>query len=138
MKYKLSYTGSLRTEMIHEGSGASINSDAPKDNHGKGEAFSPTDLSAVSLSSCMITVMGIHANKKGWGQLKISGSAEKVMQANPRRIKSISTDLSVGIERAHFTQEIQDELYKIAEDCPVALSLHPEIEQPLKISFYAY
>ena len=86
----------------------------------------------------MITVMGIHANKKGWGQLKISGSAEKVMQANPRRIKSISTDLSVGIERAHFTQQIQDELYKIAEDCPVALSLHPEIEQPLKISFYAY
>lgn len=138
MKYKFSYTGSLRTEMIHEGSGASINSDAPKDNHGKGEAFSPTDLSAVSLSSCMITVMGIHANKKGWGELKISGSAEKIMQANPRRIKSISTELHVGIERIYFTQEIQDELYKIAEDCPVALSLHPEIDQPLVIHFYAY
>ncbi len=138
MKYKLSYTGSLRTEMIHEGSGAQIQSDAPRDNHGKGEAFSPTDLCAVSLASCMITIMGIHANKMGWKGMKVEGIAEKTMQGSPRRIGSISVKLTVSLHSEDNTDKNQQSLIRAAKECPVALSLHPDIVQELNISFTDY
>jgi uncharacterized OsmC-like protein len=138
MKYKLSYTGSLRTEMIHEGSGAEIHSDAPRDNHGKGEAFSPTDLCAVSLASCMITVMGIHANKMGWEDFDVDGTAEKIMQKSPRRIERISIELSVTLNSEINTVQNQKSLMRAAEGCPVALSLHPDIVQELNIQFKNY
>lgn len=138
MKYKLSYTGSLRTEMLHEGSGAEIQSDAPKDNHGKGEAFSPTDLCAVSLASCMITVMGIHANKMGWKDLEVAGTAEKIMQGRPRRIERISIELLVTLGSEINTDKNQKSLIQAAKECPVALSLHPDIIQELKLEFKNY
>lgn len=138
MKYKLSYTGSLRTEMIHEGSGAEIQSDAPRDNHGKGEAFSPTDLCAVSLASCMITVMGIHANKMGWEDFDVDGTAEKIMQGSPRRIERISIELRVTLSSELNTDKNQKSLIRAAKECPVALSLHPDIIQELKIVFKNY
>ena len=86
---KVTYKGSLRTEAIHVQSGNTIITDAPIDNHGKGEAFSPTDLVATALASCMLTIMGIVANRN---HLKINGTTaeiEKIMGANPRRINEI-------------------------------------------------
>lgn len=84
---KVKYLGELRTEAIHLQSGSVINTDAPKDNHGKGEAFSPTDLVATALASCMISVMGIVALKEGITATQgTTAEVTKVMYAEPRRI----------------------------------------------------
>ena len=88
-KIKTTYLGGLRTEAIHEQSGTKLITDAPLDNHGKGEAFSPTDLVATALGSCMLTIMGISAEAYGY---KLEGTTleiEKIMVANPRRIGEI-------------------------------------------------
>lgn len=128
---KVLYAGQLRTECIHE-SGATIHTDAPKDNHGKGEAFSPTDLFAVSLASCMLTLMGITARKAGTDLVGVHANVEKMMSVDsPRRIAKIH----VQVQGPHsIPEELRQRLEKAALDCPVHHSLHPDIE--LNIQFH--
>lgn len=124
----LTYLGGLRCEMIHEKSGEKIITDAPTDNHGKGEAFSPTDLIGASLLSCMVTVMGIEAEKQGWMMGEVNGSLQKTMDGNPRKVKEMS--IQIVFNNHGLTPEQREVLEQKAINCPVALSLHPDITYP--------
>lgn len=126
---KVLYLGDLRTSAEHIRSGEKIITDAPIDNNGKGEAFSPTDLAATSLASCAITIMGIMANREA---LDLSGSkagVTKIMSEDlPRRIAKVHIKFSMITP--HFLPEDQQRKYeRAAKTCPVSLSLHPDIEQ---------
>jgi uncharacterized OsmC-like protein len=124
MKYSVEYLGALRTKVIHLDTGCELLTDAPKDNHGQGEMFSPTDLFAASLATCMMTLMGIAAKKLHVDLSMARMDVEKTMQLNPRRIGKITI---------HFTcsHAVDDEqrlaLEKAAYECPVHKSLHPDI-----------
>jgi uncharacterized OsmC-like protein len=122
----VTYLGDLRTSSVHLNSGSEIISDAPLDNNGKGEAFSPTDTVATALASCMFTVMGIKARELEVDLLGSSASVKKVMQADPRRISRIEIEflLKPTVSEKHKTI-----LERTAMTCPVYLSLHPEIEK---------
>ncbi|WP_057938447.1 OsmC family protein [Algoriphagus resistens] len=130
---KSSYLGNLRTESEHLQSGVKILTDAPVDNNGKGEAFSPTDLVASALGSCMMTIMGIVANRDSVPLEGLTWSVTKVMQASPRKISEIIVDF-------HWENPVNDsamiqKLKNAAKTCPVALSLDPEIKQTLTFDF---
>jgi putative redox protein len=121
------YTGELRTECIHIKSTSNIETDAPTDNNGKGERFSPTDLLATSLASCMLTVMGIKARSMGFDLEGIKVDVEKVMKADPRRVSGIN--LTYHIPDALKALEEKDKaiLKRTGLTCPVQQSLHPDI-----------
>jgi len=130
MTSKVTYLGGLRTECIHIKSGQTIITDAPTDNSGKGEAFSPTDLTATSLGTCMITIMGIAANNHN---INIDGAAleiTKIMASDPRRISAVEVKLIMP--DALYTLKEQKILETAARTCPVALSLHPDLHQVLE------
>lgn len=122
------YKGDLRTEATHLQSGNVILTDAPKDNHGKGEAFSPTDLVATALASCMISVMGIVSKKEGITTLD-GATAEiiKVMFTEPRRIGEIH--IAITFPKKDFTEKEKKIYEHAAHTCPVAKSLHPDLKQ---------
>lgn len=124
------YLGGLRTQATHLQSGNEIITDAPVDNNGKGEAFSPTDLVAAALASCMMTIMGIDAQKMGIEFTAIHAATTKVMKANPRKIASIK--ISFSQLQSNGSQEQIAMLKKAALSCPVALSLDPEIRQEVE------
>ena len=126
MTSKVTYLGDLRTSSVHLQSGAEIISDAPKDNHGKGEAFSPTDTVANGLASCMLTVMGIKASDLGVDLAGSTASVTKHMQAEPRKISKIEVAFEMAIAADEKTRII---LERTANTCPVYLSLHPDIEK---------
>ena len=129
---KIVYDGSLRTQATHIQSGEVITTDAPIDNNGKGEAFSPTDLFASSLGSCMLTIMGITAQTHG---LNIDGSTvhiKKVMGLNPRRVASLSISIDINGE---FDEKEKKILIKAAEHCPVSKSIHPDIDENFSFNF---
>lgn len=131
MTSKVVYTGELHTESLHLASGATFETDAPKDNNGKGEAFSPTDLTATSLANCMLTVMGIASRKDN--MTPIDGTVAevtKVMYADPRRIGEIHVKLT--FPKSNFTEREKKIYENTAYTCPVAKSLHPEIKQLLQ------
>ena len=121
------YQGNLRTQAIHLKSNNEIITDAPTDNHGKGEAFSPTDLLATSLASCMLTIIGIKAD--AMEDIDVVGTradVTKVMAADPRRV----SDIKVAIEfQQNFDARTKKVLEAAALTCPVAKSLHPDIKQ---------
>ena len=122
------YLGELRTEATHLASKNSILTDAPLDNHGKGQAFSPTDLMATSLANCMLTVMGIKSNTEGI--TKIDGTVAyvtKVMYAEPRRVGEIHVRLI--FPKYGFTDKEKKIYEHTAHTCPVAKSLHPDLKQ---------
>lgn len=123
---KARYLGDLRVESRHLASGTTLVTDAPVDNHGKGESFSPTDLACAALGSCALTIMGIEAQKLG---LEIAGSSvyiTKIMGADPRRIAKIELVFNLtGISLL----EHRFALEKAAQTCPVCLSLGPETLQ---------
>lgn len=130
---KSSYLGNLRTESEHIQSGTQLLTDAPVDNNGKGEKFSPTDLVASALGSCMVTIMGIVANRDSVSLEGLTWEVTKIMQASPRKINEIIVDF-------HWEKPITDEamiqkLKNAAKTCPVALSLDSEIKQTLKFDF---
>ncbi len=125
---KITYLGDLRTTSTHLQSGTEILSDAPVDNHGKGQAFSPTDLLANALGSCMITVMAIKANDMGIELKGTTAEVTKIMQAEPRRIKRLEVTLNMA---AAVTQKDQTILERVGRTCPVYLSLHPEVEKEI-------
>ena len=122
------YEGDLRTVNTHVYSSSRIETDAPTDNQGKGERFSPTDLLATSLANCMLTTMGIKMKGKNIDLKGIKIEVEKIMKADPRRVAGIKLKYQIpeNLEKASET-EIQT-LKEIAENCPVAKSLHPDIE----------
>ncbi len=128
------YSGNLRTHSTHLKSGVSIITDAPVDNHGKGEAFSPTDLLSSSLGSCMLTIMGISANNHGIAFNKASIEVTKIMGENPRRVSEIICKVKVKNEN-YGEKEIRI-LKGAALACPVAKSLHPDIKQEVTFEFH--
>jgi putative redox protein len=124
------YLGELRTEAMHLKSGNKIITDAPTDNHGKGEAFSPTDLVATALASCMISVMGILSMKENI--TKTDGAAAevtKIMYPDPRRIGEIH--ITVTMPKNNFSDKEKKMYENAAHTCPVAKSLHPDLKQVL-------
>lgn len=127
------YKGELRTEAIHTKSGTRIITDAPTDNHGKGAAFSPTDLLCAALSSCMLTVMGIEAQKMDLNFEGMKTEVFKTMTASPRKISKIKIVMHHPALQA--TQEQKDHLKDIALNCPVALSLSDILEQDVEFNF---
>lgn len=127
---KVLYNGGLRTTATHLQSSTDIITDAPLDNHGKGEAFSPTDLLATSLASCMMTIMGIVARNY---EIDIDGaSAEvtKVMDVEPRRVTEIHVNFSFP-KKGEYSDKQKKILENAAETCPVHYSLHPDIKKPI-------
>ena len=125
------YKDNLRTEAVHLSSGEIIITDAPIDNNGKGEAFSPTDLVATALGSCMITIMGIAARKNNIDISGTSASVKKIMGSNPRMIKEIIIDINM---KNHIDGNDRKRLERAALSCPVHKSLHPSIKKT--ISFF--
>ena len=126
------YMGGLRTEATHVQSGTKIVTDAPTDNHGKGESFSPTDLVSAALGSCMMTLMGIAADTHG---INVDGtrlSITKVMAADPRRIGEIIIDIRFPGEMAPKARTV---LERAAATCPVARSLHPDCKQMVRFHY---
>ncbi|NND77660.1 MAG: OsmC family protein [Flavobacteriales bacterium] len=126
------YTGNLRTQAKHLKSGEEIISDAPIDNNGKGEAFSPTDLLSTSLASCMITVMGIAAEKRNIAFNNITGEITKVMASDPRRVNSIKVKLIIDEKWSEKERKI---LEKVGVNCPVAKSLSPDLKQEIEFVY---
>ena len=121
------YTGELRTTANHLPSGNTIITDAPVDNNGRGEAFSPTDLVCAALGSCMMTIMGIVAKRN---EIQIEGmqiETTKIMSADPRRIAEIV--LNFKMPAIDYTAKEKAMLENAARTCPVALSLHPDVKQ---------
>jgi putative redox protein len=130
---EIKYLGDLRTEAIHIQSGTTIITDAPVDNKGKGEAFSPTDLLATSLGVCMITVMGIKAQENNIDMDGTTCSITKIMAPNPRRVVEIQALLKFPAN--NFSDKDRDLLEHTALTCPVSLSLHPDIKQKIEFNW---
>ncbi|MDB5274045.1 MAG: osmotically inducible protein OsmC [Chitinophagaceae bacterium] len=131
---EVEYLGELRTQGTHLKSAIQIITDAPLDNNGKGEAYSPTDLVASALASCMITIMGIQANKNGWNITGVKAEVEKIMSTNPRKISGVRITLSFPASTPN-DHEARTVLEKAALSCPVALSLHPDIRQEVEFNY---
>lgn len=130
---KIQYQGELRTTCTHVQSSNSIITDAPVDNFGKGEAFSPTDLLSTSLVSCMLTTMGIAAQKQKIPFDNAEAEMLKVMGKDPRRVSAIV--VTVRMPKNNFTAEQKEILEAAAVHCPVARSLHPDLEQQIKFEY---
>ena len=120
------YEGELRTEAMHVQSASKIVTDAPVDNNGKGEAFSPTDLLAAALGSCMLTIMGIKAKDLNIDIDQTTCSITKIMAAGPRRVAEINVKLSFP---GNYTEKDRKSLERAALTCPVFLSLHPDMKK---------
>lgn len=130
------YMGDLRTRATHLQSQNTIFTDAPKDNHGKGEAFSPTDLVATALGSCMMTLMGIYAQRENLDLIGTHLEVTKYMGENPRRIIKIAVNITFPREVAeNLSEKHKTSLMHIAKTCPVAQSLHPDLEQDVTFVF---
>ncbi len=132
MTSKVIYLGELRTECTHLQSGNTILTDAPTDNHGKGEAFSPTDLLATALGSCMISIMAIKSKDL---KINLDGSTveiTKIMQAEPRKIARIGIIMNMSIAT---DEKIKIILERTAMNCPVLLSLNTDIEKDIIINW---
>ena len=126
------YEGDLRTKAKHLQSGNELITDAPVDNHGKGEAFSPTDLVAAALGSCMITIMGIAAQKHNIDISGTSASVKKIMGSNPRKIDEVVIDISMS---SHLSENDRKRLERAALSCPVHKSLHPDLIKTISFSY---
>jgi uncharacterized OsmC-like protein len=125
MTASVEYLGELRTELIHNRSQNQIFADAPIDNRGKGSSFSPTDLLAVSLPSCILTIMGIYAMDNNIDMRGTKATVTKTMHPKPRRIRSLNVEITFP---PSLTQEEADALKVAGKDCPVELSLHSDTE----------
>tara|TARA_B100000809_G_scaffold245063_1_gene271648 strand:+ start:2048 stop:2449 length:402 start_codon:yes stop_codon:yes gene_type:complete len=132
MTSKVTYLGDLRTESVHLKSDNSFLTDAPVDNNGKGEAFSPTDTVATGLASCMITVMGIKANDMGIDMTGTTAHVTKTMASDPRRISKIEVVLELPFE---VDSKIRKILERTGNTCPVHYSLHPDIVKDITFNW---
>jgi uncharacterized OsmC-like protein len=124
------YEGGLRCRATHAPSGTSLVTDAPVDNHGKGESFSPTDLVATALGACMMTIMGIVAERHGVNLVGMTAETVKEMTKEPpRRIASLRTRLTIPLPADHPQRAAREQA---AHTCPVHKSLHPEIDAAIE------
>lgn len=122
------YTGDLRTTCTHLQSRSAFETDAPVDNNGKGERFSPTDLMATSLAACMITVMGIKARTMGFDLNDVRIEVLKKMKADPRRVGGIDLTFHIPAALQEVDEKTKIILKNTGETCPVIKSIHPDIE----------
>ena len=133
VKIDITYEGQLHCQAVHEPSRSVLATDAPKDNMGKGEAFSPTDLVATGLGSCMLTIMGIVAQRQG---IDITGTKIEVTKematTTPRRIARLAVNIRVP---GHLSPDDRQRLENAAHTCPVHRSLHPDIEVPIQFQW---
>lgn len=125
------YQGDKHCELKHGPSGTVIATDAPKDNNGKGETFSPTDLVAAAMGSCMMTVMAIFAEKENINLSSSHFKVEKVMTPPPRKIEALKVEIYLPQTLA---VEVRSKLETIANECPVKRSIHPDVQVP--VTFY--
>ncbi len=130
---KTIYTGELRTKATHVKSSETIITDAPVDNQGRGEAFSPTDLLAAALGSCILTIIGIAAREHGFSIDGITAGITKIMESSPRRVGEIRIDLN--FPNVVYTDKQKRIIRNAAKTCPVALSLNPELKQSVNFIF---
>ena len=130
---RTTYTGQLRTEAVHVRSGNKLITDAPVDNHGKGETFSPTDLLATSLASCIFTIMGIKAEAAGFSIEGATAKTWKIMSENPRRVAEVKIEYDFTM--CDLTDKQKRLLEGLVKVSPVPLSLHPETKQNVSITF---
>ena len=126
MTSKVTYLGQLRTKNQHLKSGNTYTTDAPVDNNGKGEAFSPTDTVATGLANCMLTVMGIKAERMDVDMSGTTAEVTKIMASDPRRIAEIIINIDFPLQADEKTRSI---LEHTARTCPVMYSLHPDIKK---------
>lgn len=131
--FHTTYLGSLRCENLHTQSGTQILTDAPTDNQGMGSAFSPTDLCALSLTTCIVTTMGIYAQSQGFELLAAEAKTFKHMANDPRRIARIEIQLTVTLA-ADATDRMEEGIRRVVHLCPVARSLHPDIHQDVQLT----
>jgi putative redox protein len=127
------YKGDLRTVSTHVYSGTEITTDAPIDNKGKGQAFSPTDLLATSLGTCIITTIGIGAQTHGYNIDSTRMEITKVMAADPRRVAEVHVTLFFPPN--NFSEKEKKIIERIAHTCPVSISLHPEVKQVVVFNY---
>ncbi|WP_338408142.1 OsmC family protein [uncultured Flavobacterium sp.] len=132
MTSKVTYLGDLRTSSIHLQSGTQILSDAPTDNQGKGEAFSPTDLVANALGSCMVSIMAIKSKDLDLDLVGSTVFVTKIMQAEPRKIDKIIIVLNMSVATTDKNKTI---LERVAKNCPVLLSLNADIEKEITFNW---
>ncbi|MHA3788621.1 OsmC family protein [Flavobacterium hauense] len=132
MTSKVTYLGELRTSSVHLQSGSEIITDAPTDNHGKGEAFSPTDMVANSLATCMLSFMGIKANELKVNLEGSTAEVTKTMQADPRKIAKIEVIFNMKSDADEKSRII---LERVAKTCAVGLSLHPDVIQDVTFNW---
>lgn len=133
MTSKITYQNNLRTAAVHLRSGNEILTDAPVDNRGKGEAFSPTDLLATSLGSCILTIMGIKAADKEIDMTGATAAVNKIMGSNPRRIARL--EVTIQMPDNNYTEKEKKILEAAAHGCPVGKSLHPDLEEIIQINW---
>ena len=130
---QLEYQGDLHCKAVHEPSGTELTTDAPKDNQGRGESFSPTDLVATALGSCMVTMMGIMARTLNIDIAGATATVEKEMTtAPPRRIQRLTVRIHVP---HNLSSEDRETLERAARTCPVHKSLHPDVETPIEFTW---
>ncbi|MDK2979002.1 MAG: hypothetical protein PWP52_1716 [Bacteroidales bacterium] len=130
---RTTYIGQLRTEAVHVRSGNKLITDAPVDNHGKGETFSPTDLLATSLASCIFTIMGIKAEAAGFSIDGATAKTWKIMSENPRRVAEVKIEYDFTM--CDLTDKQKRLLKGLVKVSPVPLSLHPDTKQNVSIKF---
>lgn len=130
---KITYNGGLRTTSVHERSGNEIITDAPIDNQGKGEAFSPTDLLATSLGNCMLTIVGIASASHGFSIDGATAEVTKIMAENPRRVSEIVVNFQFPANG--YSDKDKTIIERSAHTCPVAMSLHPDIKQTVSFNY---
>jgi len=126
---EVTYIGALHTTSKHIASGNVYETDAPIDNNGKGQAFSPTDLMCTSLANCLLTVMGIAANTHAYNMYGASAKVTKIMAQNPRRVAEILVE--VTMPKNDFDDKAKTILEHTARTCPVSKSLHPDLIQTI-------
>lgn len=130
---QMEYEGDLHCKAVHGPSGTALSTDAPKDNQGRGESFSPTDLVATALGTCMLSIMGIMARTLEIDLAGTTATVEKEMTAAPpRRIASLTVRIHVP---QSVTPENREKLVRAAHTCPVHKSLHPEVQTPIKFTW---
>lgn len=122
------YNGDLRTTCTHLHSGSSFETDAPIDNNGKGERFSPTDLMSTSLATCMVTVMGIKARTMGFDLNEVKIDVLKIMKTDPRRVGRIELTFHIPDSLKDIDEKTKAIMRNTGNTCPVRLSIHPDIE----------
>ncbi|MDR1886503.1 MAG: OsmC family protein [Prevotellaceae bacterium] len=131
--FETRYRGNLRTEITHLQSGNTLTTDAPTDNHGKGEFFSPTDLLASALGSCILTIMGIAARTHGFDIDGAFAETTKVMSTSPRRVGEVI--IKITFPHGGYSEKELKILETCARECPVANSLHPDLKQTVSFIF---